>query len=51
MATAPQTFKIYEILNRHFKNEQDAQLFVQQIEEIIEERFESAKTGWLQERI
>ncbi len=34
--TATQSFKIYEVLQRHFKNNDDAKIVVQEIEEIIE---------------
>ena len=39
MITATQSFAIYEILNRHFKNEQDGRTLVKEIEEVIENRF------------
>jgi demethoxyubiquinone hydroxylase (CLK1/Coq7/Cat5 family) len=34
--TATQSFRIYEILQRHFKNSDDAKIVVQEIEQIIE---------------
>jgi hypothetical protein len=34
--TATQSFKIYEILQRHFKNNDDAKVVVQEIEQIVE---------------
>ena len=34
--TATQSFKIYEILHRHFKNDADAKVVVQEIETIID---------------
>ena len=43
MITASQSFAIYEILNRHFKNEQDAKLLVKEIENVIEERFHAER--------
>ena len=39
--TATQSFKIYEILQRHFKNNDDAKVVVQEIEQIIEAKLES----------
>ena len=43
MITATQTFKIFELLNKHFKNEQDAKSLVAEIENVIENRFQSEK--------
>ena len=43
MITASQSFKIFELLNKHFKNEQDAKLLVTEIENVIESRFQSEK--------
>ena len=43
MITATQSFKIFELLNKHFKNEQDAKLLVAEIENTIETRFQSEK--------
>lgn len=43
MVTSSQTLKLYELLNKHFKDEEDAKLLVQQIEEVIDRKFESAK--------
>ena len=34
--TAAQTLKLYEITFKHFKNEADAQSFLQQVEEVVE---------------
>lgn len=42
--TATQSFKIYEILQRHFKNNDDAKTVVQEIEQIIEAKVESKMT-------
>jgi len=42
--TATQSLKIYEILQRHFKNENDAKTVVSEIESIIENKFEKEKT-------
>jgi hypothetical protein len=41
--TATQSLKIYEILNKHFKNEEDAKVVIQQIEEIVEEKVNNKK--------
>ena len=38
-----QSFKIYEILNKYFKNEEDAKTLVHQIEEIVEAKIEAKK--------
>ncbi len=43
MVTASQTLKIYELLNKHFKNEEDAKALVQEIESVIDVKFDSAK--------
>ena len=40
MITASQSFKLFEILNKNFKNEQDAKAIVTEIEAVIENRFE-----------
>lgn len=39
--TTTQSFKIYEILQRHFKNDDDAKIVVQEIEQIIETKMDS----------
>ena len=39
--TASQSLKIYDVLLRHFKNEEDANVVVQEIEQIVAERFEA----------
>lgn len=39
--TTTQSFKIYEILQRHFNNNEDAKIVVQEIEQIIESKLES----------
>ncbi|MEO6832396.1 MAG: hypothetical protein ABI378_08240 [Chitinophagaceae bacterium] len=39
MLAASQSFKIYEILNKHFRNEADAKALVTEIEAVIETRF------------
>ena len=43
MVTVSQTLKIYELLNKHFKNEEDAKALVQEIESVIDVKFDSAK--------
>ena len=42
--TATQSFKIYEVLQRHFKNNDDAKIVVQEIEQIVETKVESKMT-------
>lgn len=42
--TATQSLKIYEVLQRHFKNNDDAKIVVQEIEQIIEAKVESKMT-------
>lgn len=42
--TATQSLKIYEILYKHFKNDADAKTVVQEIEVIIENKFEKEKS-------
>jgi peptidoglycan hydrolase CwlO-like protein len=41
--TTTQSFKIYEILQRHFNNNDDAKTVVQEIEQIIEAKVDSKK--------
>ena len=41
--TATQSFKIYEVLFRYFKSESDAKIVVQEIETIIDNKFEKEK--------
>ena len=41
--TATQSLKIYEILHRHFKSDADAKIVVQEIETIIDNKFEKEK--------
>ncbi len=45
--TASQSFKIYEILNKHFKNDEDAKIIIQQIEEIVEAKIDAKKDALL----
>ncbi len=37
--TASQSLKIYEVLQRHFNNDADARIIVQEIEQIVSEKF------------
>ena len=39
MITTSQSFKIYEILQRYFKNDADAKALVGEIEQIVDNRF------------
>jgi len=41
--TSTQSFKIYEILQKHFNNSDDAKVIVQEIEQIVENKLESKK--------
>ncbi len=41
--TASQSLKIYETLNKHFNNAEDAKLIVEQIEQIVEEKINDKK--------
>ncbi|MBS1580283.1 MAG: hypothetical protein JST29_11635 [Bacteroidetes bacterium] len=41
--TAAQSLKIYDVLNKHFKNEADAKIVVEQIEEIVEAKVETKR--------
>lgn len=41
--TASQSLKIYETLNKHFNNSEDAKLVVEQIEQIVEEKINTKK--------
>ena len=41
--TTTQSFRIYEILQRYFNNNDDAKVVVQEIEQIIEAKVESKK--------
>ena len=43
MATFTQTFRIYEMLNKYFNNEQDAKAMASGIEEMVNQRFQSEK--------
>jgi hypothetical protein len=39
--TTTQSFRIYEILQRHFKNNDDPKVVVQEIEQIIDAKFDN----------
>ena len=41
--TSTQSFKIYEILQKHFNNSDDAKILVQEIEQIVENKLEGKK--------
>jgi hypothetical protein len=43
MVTASQAVKMYELLNKHFNNKEDAKAVVASIEEIIDEKFNNEK--------
>lgn len=43
MLAAAQSFKIYEILNRHFNNDADSKALVTEIESVIETRFSAER--------
>ena len=43
MTTFSQTFRIYEMLNKYFKNEDDAKAVASGIEEMVNQRFQSEK--------
>jgi hypothetical protein len=38
MVTVKQTFKLYDIVNRHFNNENDSRSFIYEIEEIMDNK-------------
>ena len=44
--TATQSLKIYEVLQRHFNNDADAKVVVQEIEQIVENKFETSKNSF-----
>ena len=48
--TATQTLKIYQILNKHFKNNEDASVVVQEIEEIVDKKNRSEKGNTCNQR-
>jgi len=43
MVTASQAVKMYELLNKHFKNKEDAQVVVASIEDIVDNKFNTEK--------
>ena len=43
MITASQSFEIYKILNRYFKNEKDAKALAKEIEGVIDTRFQGKR--------
>jgi hypothetical protein len=45
--TASQSLKIYETLNKHFNNPEDAKLVCEQIEQIVDDKLESKKEAFL----
>jgi hypothetical protein len=43
MVTFSQTFRIYEMLNKHLRNEDDARALASGIEDMVNQRFQSEK--------
>ncbi len=43
MVTASQAVKMYELLNKHFKNKEDAQAVVASIEDIVDNKFNTER--------
>ncbi|WP_165760114.1 hypothetical protein [Niastella populi] len=43
MVTASQAVKMYELLNKHFMNKEDAQAVVASIEDIVDNKFNTEK--------
>ena len=43
MTSFSQTFRIYEMLNKYFKNEEDAKTVASGIEEMVNQRFQTEK--------
>ena len=41
--TSSQTFRIYEILSKHFQNPEEAKVVAQEIEQIVENKFQEKK--------
>lgn len=41
--TSSQSFKIYEILSKHFNNPEEAKVVVQEIERAVEDKFQEKK--------
>ena len=46
--TATQSLKIYEILKRYFNNDADAKVVVQEIEQIVSDKFKEEKENLAQ---
>lgn len=49
--TSTQSFKIYEILQKHFNNSDDAKIIVQEIEQIVEINWRVKKICCQQKKI
>ena len=47
MITASQSFKIFELPNKHFKNQEDAKALVTEIESVIDAKFEDKKSDFI----
>ena len=45
--TATQSIKIYDVLIRHFKNDEDARTVVHEIEAIVSDKFEHEKENFV----
>lgn len=43
MITTTKTFRLFDVLERHFKNKEDVKSVITEIENIIEERFHMEK--------
>lgn len=43
MVTGSQALKMYELLNKHFKNNEDAKAMVASIEDIVDNKFNNEK--------
>ena len=41
--TTSQSFRIYELLQKHFNSAEDAKIIVQEIEDIVEKKIEAKK--------
>lgn len=41
--TSSQSFKNYEILTKHFNNAEEAKIVVQEIERVVEDKFQEKK--------
>jgi len=38
--SSEQTFRLFTILNKHFKNEEDSRLLVAEIEQVVDQKFD-----------